>query len=99
MVEVGSAGRVDLKRGLALVADTGILDLLVEGGAGLAASIWHGGLVTEGVTYVAGRLAGGIGRGAFDHVFATLEESRPVDLVDVRSLGQDLRIDWRPRLD
>jgi diaminohydroxyphosphoribosylaminopyrimidine deaminase/5-amino-6-(5-phosphoribosylamino)uracil reductase len=99
VLEVGSAGRVDLRGGLELIAEKGLLDLLVEGGAGLAASLWHEGLVTEGVSYLASRLAGGIGRGAFDHVFSTLEESRQVELTDIRRVGEDLRIDWRPRLD
>jgi diaminohydroxyphosphoribosylaminopyrimidine deaminase/5-amino-6-(5-phosphoribosylamino)uracil reductase len=99
VIEVGAGGRVDLRRGLELIADEGMLDLLVEGGGGLAASLWHGGLVTEGVSYLAGRIAGGIGRGAFDHVFATLAESRAVELTDIRRVGDDLRVDWTPRLD
>ncbi|MGH8874161.1 MAG: RibD family protein, partial [Acidimicrobiia bacterium] len=89
-------GLVDLREGLRSLADRGLLDVLVEGGPRLAASVWQAGLVRRGVWYVGANVAGGVGMGAFAAAFPTLEAARRARILEVRRLGGDLRIDWEP---
>lgn len=93
-VSLGPDGRPVLEEALQAIGDEGYLDLLVEGGAGLASGLWNRGLVDRGVFYLAGRIAGGRGLGLFDGTWNTLEDSIEVDIVDVVKLGPDLRVDW-----
>jgi diaminohydroxyphosphoribosylaminopyrimidine deaminase/5-amino-6-(5-phosphoribosylamino)uracil reductase len=96
LVDPGPDGLPDLAGALRAIGDRGLLDVLVEGGPTLAGALWKQGLVDRGVFYLAGRIAGGTGLAVFDAVFATLEEARTIEIVDVNRLGRDLRIDWRP---
>ena len=93
-VAPGPDGRPQLESALRAIGEAGYLDLLVEGGAGLAAGLWSQGLVDRGSFYLAGRIAGGRGLGLFDGTWNTLEESVKVDIVDVIKVGPDLRVDW-----
>jgi diaminohydroxyphosphoribosylaminopyrimidine deaminase/5-amino-6-(5-phosphoribosylamino)uracil reductase len=93
-VPAGPDGRPSLDEALRAIGEEGYLDILVEGGAGLASGLWNRGLVDRGVFYVAGRIAGGHGLGLFDGAWNTLEDSIEVDIVDVMKLGPDLRIEW-----
>lgn len=96
VIEVGgdASGRVDLGEALQALGVRGILDVLVEGGAGLAASLLAAGMVERGVIWMGGLLAGGLGRPAFDGVFATLAQARRIRFTDVRTLGGDVRIEF-----
>ncbi|MGH8927869.1 MAG: bifunctional diaminohydroxyphosphoribosylaminopyrimidine deaminase/5-amino-6-(5-phosphoribosylamino)uracil reductase RibD, partial [Acidimicrobiia bacterium] len=87
-------GRPDLKAAFAVVGEHGYLDVLVESGPGLAASLWRDRLIDRGVFYLAGRIAGGQGLSAFAGAWNTLEDSRQIEILDVKRLGSDLRIDW-----
>ena len=93
-VAAGPDGRPQLDPALRAIGEAGYLDLLVEGGAGLAAGLWNLGLVDRGSFYLGGRIAGGRGLGLFDGTWNTLEESVKVDIVDVMKVGPDLRVDW-----
>lgn len=97
VVAPGPGGTVDLRAALIAVAEHGLLDVLVEGGAGISASLWEAGLVDHGIWYLAGKVAGGIGVGVFDRAFSTIGQARTVELLEVRHLDPDLRIDWRVR--
>ncbi len=96
IVAPGRSGRVDLVEVLRRLPEHGILDVLAEGGAGLAAGLWDADVVDAGVTYLAAKLAGGVGRSVFDRPFPTLAESRPITIDSVVAVGDDLRVDWRP---
>jgi diaminohydroxyphosphoribosylaminopyrimidine deaminase/5-amino-6-(5-phosphoribosylamino)uracil reductase len=96
VVVPGNAGAVDLVRVAGIMAERGLFDVLVEGGAALSAGLWDAGLIDAGIWYLAGLVAGGIGRGVFDRPFATLGAGRKVEITEVRRLGPDLRIDWVP---
>lgn len=76
------------------LADSGFLDVLVEGGPTLAGSWLRAGVVTSGVVYLGGKLAGGQGIPPFGGAFESIEEAIPVSVTAVRSLGNDLRIDF-----
>jgi diaminohydroxyphosphoribosylaminopyrimidine deaminase/5-amino-6-(5-phosphoribosylamino)uracil reductase len=93
-VSPGPDGRPMLDQALTAIAEEGYLDILVEGGARLAAALWQAGLVDRGVFYLGGRIAGGKGLGLFDGSWRTLEDSIEVDIVDTVKLGSDLRVDW-----
>jgi diaminohydroxyphosphoribosylaminopyrimidine deaminase/5-amino-6-(5-phosphoribosylamino)uracil reductase len=66
-VEVLEMGDEGLRRGLGLLAERGLLDVLCEGGPGLAASLVAEGLVDRLVLFVAPLL---VGRGAPDLIAA-----------------------------
>jgi diaminohydroxyphosphoribosylaminopyrimidine deaminase / 5-amino-6-(5-phosphoribosylamino)uracil reductase len=95
VIRAGSGGVVDLRAAMEGLAARGLLSVLVEGGAGIAAALWESGLVARGTLYLAGKMAGGTGRGAFDRVFSTLTEAVDVEITSIVHLGPDLRIDWR----
>jgi len=76
----------------------GVVDLLVEGGATVAAAFHEQGLVNEYVFYLAPALMGGedghpvfVGPGS-----ATMADLWRGGLRDVRKIGSDLRVEFRP---
>jgi diaminohydroxyphosphoribosylaminopyrimidine deaminase / 5-amino-6-(5-phosphoribosylamino)uracil reductase len=95
VVVAGRGGRVDLAAALVATAEAGLLDVLVEGGAGVSASLWEAGLVDAGVWYLAGKIAGGIGRGVFDRPFGSVDEARRIETSAVSPIGEDIRVEWR----
>jgi len=95
VIRAGRGGVVDLSDAFARLPALGVLSVLVEGGAGIAASVWEADLADRGIVYLAGRIAGGTGQAAFDRVFATLSDSVEVEIGDVVRLGPDLRVPWR----
>ena len=95
VIHAGAGGVVDFRQGLPLLAERGILSVLVEGGAGIAAALWDEGLIDRGVQYFGAKIAGGTGRGAFDRVFPTLTAATDVEITTVARLGRDVRLDWR----
>lgn len=91
----GSDGStVDLAKGLAVLAERGIADVLVEGGARLASGLLQEGLIDRGVFYIGASLGGGRGVAPFDGCFETVTAARPVELIDVRRVGPDVRIEF-----
>jgi len=79
----------------AVMADLGrrsFIDVLVEGGPGLAGSLLRRNLVDRLVWYFGPKLGGGLGRPTIEGVFATLDEALELDIVDVTSLGTDVRV-------
>ena len=96
IVEPNAAGLPRLDQALQRLGDLGMLEILVEGGATLAADLWHGRLVDAGVTYLGGRIAGGGGLPPLAGKWATFADSRPVHVLRVATVGPDVRIDWEP---
>ena len=89
----------DLADVLDNLGERGILQLMVEGGAKVAGEFHRAGLVDRYVVYIAAALFGGddarplfSGPGA-----STIDELWRGQLVDVRRLGEDVRIELRPR--
>ena len=87
-------GQVDLSEALLTLGSLGIVDLLVEGGAGLLGNLLRAGLVDRGVFYLGARLGGGTGIPIAGGPFVTLAEATDVSIVDVRSVGPDVRIEF-----
>lgn len=89
----------DLDEALVDLANRGVLQLLVEGGAYVAGAFHRQGLVDRYVIYVAPAFMGGddarplfSGPGA-----ATIDDVWRGEIVDVRQLGPDVRIEMRGR--
>jgi diaminohydroxyphosphoribosylaminopyrimidine deaminase/5-amino-6-(5-phosphoribosylamino)uracil reductase len=76
------------------LAERGLLDLLLEGGATLAGSWWRAGLVGRGVIYIAARMGGGEGLSPLGGDFPTMAQSRAVTIREVRTVGPDIRIEF-----
>ncbi|MFI5052728.1 MAG: bifunctional diaminohydroxyphosphoribosylaminopyrimidine deaminase/5-amino-6-(5-phosphoribosylamino)uracil reductase RibD [Acidimicrobiia bacterium] len=88
---------VDLHASLEVLAELGVLQALVEGGAQLAGALVEAGLADRLVTYIAPVLLGREGRPAFDVAGpATLADAARLQLVDAVRLGHDVRLDYEP---
>lgn len=92
------AGMVDLHAVLQLLAAREVNDVLVETGATLAGAFMAEHLVDELVLYVAPVLLGAQARPLFGglHIEA-MAERYELELVDTRSVGDDLRLTLLPR--
>lgn len=86
-------GRVDLAAVLGELARREINEVLLEAGPTLAGSALRGDLVDELVLYLAPHLMGDEARGLF-HLpgLARMHERLALTLLEVRAVGQDLRI-------
>ena len=90
-------GRVDIEAALQALGGQGITSVLVEGGAGIAASLLRAGLVDRLVWYRAPRLIGGDGRAAVEPLGVdTLDAAVDFAKISVRSLGPDVVETYRP---
>jgi diaminohydroxyphosphoribosylaminopyrimidine deaminase / 5-amino-6-(5-phosphoribosylamino)uracil reductase len=87
-------GLPDLKQAAIALGEAGLLDIVVEGGPGIAGAMWQQGLIDGGVFYLGARLAGGVGRGVFTDSWSTLAYATEIGITDVRRLGADLRVEW-----
>lgn len=88
----------DLPDVLARMGEHGVMSLLVEGGAGVAADFHNAGLVNEYVLYLAPAFFGGdSGPGLFRGAGATtMADVWRGEMRDVAILGDDLRVRIRP---
>lgn len=90
----GEDERPDPIETASVLADRGLLDVLLEGGSGLAGAWWRAGVVTRGVLYLAAKMGGGTGIGPLGGEFSSLAEAREVGIREVRRIGSDLRIEF-----
>jgi diaminohydroxyphosphoribosylaminopyrimidine deaminase/5-amino-6-(5-phosphoribosylamino)uracil reductase len=89
----GRAGALDLRRALAALAREGPTDVLVEGGAGLAAALLRAGLVDAVHWFAAPRLLGGDGIAALGALqLASLARTPVLRDVSLRRLGDDVHL-------
>jgi diaminohydroxyphosphoribosylaminopyrimidine deaminase/5-amino-6-(5-phosphoribosylamino)uracil reductase len=94
VVVLPGPGGVDLEAACDHLGELDVLDVLVEGGPAIAASLLERGLVDRGVFYLAARLAGGTGVPVLPGVFPTVGAARPVEVVGVERVGADVRIEF-----
>lgn len=94
IVPEGDHQRPDLLAAVEGLGQQGLLHILVEGGPTLAAAFLQAQLVDRGVFYLAGKLAGGTGRGAFTGTWSTLSASNEIEISRVTPVGHDLRVDF-----
>lgn len=90
-------GGLDLHAALALLGQRGINEVQVEAGATLGGALLKAGLVDELLLYVAPLLLGGDARPLLSGLgIGTLAQRLAFKLVDVRQVGEDLRLLLRP---
>ena len=90
-------GRVNLGEVMRQLAELEVNDVLVEAGPLLSGSLLAGGHVDELVIYQAPHMMGGETMGIFTTPgWTELGHRLPLDFVDVRRVGRDLRIVARP---
>ncbi|HEY5889312.1 MAG TPA: bifunctional diaminohydroxyphosphoribosylaminopyrimidine deaminase/5-amino-6-(5-phosphoribosylamino)uracil reductase RibD [Acidimicrobiia bacterium] len=76
------------------LADYGYLDILLEGGPTVASAWWKAGLVSRGVAYLGAKVGGGLGSAPLAGAFASITDALDVEIVDVRRIGSDVRIEF-----
>lgn len=76
------------------LADYGYLDLLLEGGSTVTSSWWKAGLVNRGFVYLGAKVGGGRGVEPMAGNFPTIGKALAVEVVDVRLVGSDVRIEF-----
>jgi len=93
----GAAGQTHLPSVMRKLAKLEMNDVLVEAGPILAGSLLSAGLVDELVIYQAPHIMGSETRGMVTTpAWLSLEQRQALEIVDVRKLGQDIRITARP---
>jgi diaminohydroxyphosphoribosylaminopyrimidine deaminase / 5-amino-6-(5-phosphoribosylamino)uracil reductase len=89
----GPDGQVSLPTMLEWLADQGVLSLLLEGGATLAAAFLEQGLIDKYVMYLAPKLIGGGGPGMFEGWTApSIGDAATMRVEEVRKIGSDIRV-------
>ena len=89
-------GRVSLAAMLDVLGSDGCNRLLVEAGPALNGALLEAGLVDEIIVYQAASIMGADARGMFAcKTIDSMEGIIPLRLVDVRHLGDDLRLSYR----
>ncbi len=91
-------GGIDLEKLITHLTTREINEVLLEAGATLSGSMLAAGLVDELVLYVAPKLMGNNARGLFQLPGLTrLDQALELDIQDIRSVGDDLRIRAYPK--
>jgi diaminohydroxyphosphoribosylaminopyrimidine deaminase/5-amino-6-(5-phosphoribosylamino)uracil reductase len=62
LLPLDAAGHVDVQEVATLLAERGLIDVILEGGGRLAASFWEAGLVCRALFFIAPKVIGGGGR-------------------------------------
>ena len=92
----GSNGHVDLRKLLLELAARGANEVLVEAGPRLAGAFARQGLVDEYQLFVAAKFLGSSARPLLDWPLAKMAEAQELQIVEMRAVGDDLRIIARP---
>ncbi len=92
-------GRVCLKTLLSHLASCEINEVLVEGGEGLNGALLAQGLIDELLIYYAPKLMGSAGKGLFAMpALTTMQQALDLQILDVRHIGNDIRLRAKPLL-
>jgi diaminohydroxyphosphoribosylaminopyrimidine deaminase/5-amino-6-(5-phosphoribosylamino)uracil reductase len=90
-------GKVDLTAMLKDLALRGCNDVMLEAGAKLNGAFLTAGLIDDIFIYLAPTLLGSSARGQFEMAFSSMTEQRRLQLIQVRQIGDDLRLHYRPQ--
>ncbi len=91
----GPDERPDLRFLLNRLSESGVQQVLVEGGPHVAASFLRRGLVDEICIYIAPKLLGSAGTACLDQPLADLTREIGLHEVEIKSFGDDVRIRGR----
>ena len=89
----GRDGRIDLRRLSDWLVGEQCNEVMVEAGATLAGAYWRAGLVDRLTVYMAPTLLGSNGRPLLNLPFTQMREQQRLDILDMRAVGADWRID------
>lgn len=92
-----SSGRVDIATVLKDLGSRGVLSVLVEAGPTIARSFFEADAVDIIVWYVGAKLAAGTGQPAIAGVFGSIADAIDLDVVEVATLGADIRVTATPK--
>ena len=92
----GNDDRVDLSALLKILAERECNNVLVEAGPELAGAFLQMGLADELVVYMAPKLLGSTAKPLFRLPFIHMDQQIELDIIDIRQVGEDLRITARP---
>lgn len=87
----------DLREGLRRLADEGVTNVLVEGGATLVGALLRQRLVDQVLVFVAPKIVGDAAAvpAVHDLTCETIDRALPLELIDVRRVGGDVVLDYR----
>lgn len=89
----GLDGKVDLSALMQLLAQRGVNEVLLEAGQGLNGSFLQNGLIDEFIFYYAPKLMGDAAHAMFAiPELVAMQQVQNLSILDVRQLGQDLRL-------
>jgi diaminohydroxyphosphoribosylaminopyrimidine deaminase/5-amino-6-(5-phosphoribosylamino)uracil reductase len=92
LVVPGTDGHVDLPGLLALLAERGISEVLVEAGARLAGAFARQQLVDEYQIFIAARFLGSSARPLLDWPLAQMADAPALKITEMRAVGDDWRV-------
>lgn len=86
-------GAVDLGKMMAMLADFGMNELLIEAGCGLNGALVRAGLADEMIIFLAPHLLGDDAQGMIKlPELISLEQKKTLRIQDLRMVGQDIRV-------
>jgi diaminohydroxyphosphoribosylaminopyrimidine deaminase/5-amino-6-(5-phosphoribosylamino)uracil reductase len=92
-----SNGKIDLKAILIKLGEMGINNLLVEAGSGLNGAMLDAGLIDEYIIYTAPIILGSDAQSMFQIPLTKMTEKIYLDIVEIRNIGEDIKIKAIPR--
>ncbi|HYG31501.1 MAG TPA: bifunctional diaminohydroxyphosphoribosylaminopyrimidine deaminase/5-amino-6-(5-phosphoribosylamino)uracil reductase RibD [Methylophilaceae bacterium] len=93
----GADGRVSLQGLIEALAQREINEVLVEAGAVLNGALQALNMIDEYLIYYAPVLLGDAGKGMFSLALTDMSQRHQLEIVDVRYVGSDMRVQARPR--
>lgn len=95
VIDDDGRGKVSLPAVMKYLADRSCNEVLLEAGAVLAGAALRAGLVDEWFLYMAPCLMGSSGRPLIDWPMTAMSEQQAIDILDIRAVGKDWRIQCR----
>jgi diaminohydroxyphosphoribosylaminopyrimidine deaminase/5-amino-6-(5-phosphoribosylamino)uracil reductase len=92
-----SNGKIDLNAVLIKLGEMGINNLLVEAGSGLNGAMLEAGLIDEYIIYTAPIILGSDAQSMIQIPLTKMAEKINLDIVDIRNIGEDIKIKAIPR--
>ncbi len=92
-----SNGKIDLNAVLIKLGEMGINNLLVEAGSGLNGAMLEAGLIDEYIIYTAPIILGSDAQPMIQIPLTKMAEKINLDIVDIRNIGEDIKIKAIPR--
>lgn len=93
----GDENRPDPIETCRMLAERGLLHLLVEGGPRVARAWWHAGVVSNGVVFIGSIVGGGTGKSPMAGLFSNIDDAAEVEFRKVAGVGSDVVIEFERR--